>query len=69
MHRLSLLLTLVLVAMVGSSAAGCAPVYAGPPRYEMVAVGSPGPGFVWEPGHWVHYRRGNLWVRGHWRRY
>ncbi len=68
MHRLSLFLTLVLVAMVGSSAAGCAPVYASP-RYEVVAVGSPGPGWVWEPGHWVRHRHGDLWIRGHWRRY
>jgi hypothetical protein len=22
---------------------------------------------VWVPGHWVHRRRGNVWVNGYWR--
>jgi len=70
MRHLSLVLGFLGLAVITSTAlGGCAVYSAPPPRYEVVAVGSPGPGYVWEPGHWVRYRHGDVWVRGHWRRY
>lgn len=37
-----------------------------PPAQVEVASPTPGPGYVWVPGHWVWRRRGYVWVPGYW---
>jgi WXXGXW repeat (2 copies) len=65
--------TLVLVTVSGLLA-GCIvaepPVVAAPPPPPAVQVeappASPGPAYVWVPGHWVWRRRGYVWAPGFW---
>lgn len=31
-------------------------------------VNPPHQSYKWNPGHWKHHKRGNIWVRGNWKK-
>ena len=64
----------VVTALAALLLTGCVvadpPAVAAPPRAPApqveVAPPSPGPAYVWVPGHWVWRRRAYVWVPGYW---